>query len=162
MRALLLIISLSLSSLVAGANPGVVVDVKLTPAGDFKMKTDEVNGFAVVNGDAVTAENIVVNLKNIKTGMPLRDRHAKEKYLEVGKHPEAVLVKAVGKAGKGKGILKVRGVEKEVAGTYKIDGGFLTAKFPVKVSEFGITGVKYMGVGVEDQVQIEVVVPVRK
>ena len=151
-----------LSPLAALAEPGVVVDVTLNPAGDFKMKTNEVKGFAVVNGDKVTAENIVVDLRNVKTGMALRDKHARDKYLDVKKYPEAVLIKGEGQGGKGKGTLKIRGVEKEVAGTYKVDGNELTATFKIKVSDFGIKGVKYMGVGVEDEAQIEVKVPVKK
>lgn len=151
-----------LSPLAAFAEPGVVVDVTLNPAGDFKMKTSDVKGFAVVNGDKVTAENIVVELKNIKTGMALRDKHAKDKYLEVKKFPEAILVKGEGQGGKGKGTLKIRGIEKEVAGTYKVNGDELTASFKINVSDFGIKGVKYMAIGVEDEAQIEVTIPIKK
>lgn len=140
----------------------MVADVTLNPAGDFKAKTNDVVGEAVVEGDTVKADNIVVKLNKIVTGMPLRDRHAKEKYMEVAKYPEAVLTKAVGKGGKGKGLLKFHGVEKEVSGTYKVEGGKMVAKFPLKLSDFNIKGINYMGVGVEDEIQVSVEVPVKK
>lgn len=142
--------------------PSAEADVRLSPAGDFVGKTADVSGEATIKGDSVEADKIVVNLKNLKTGMSLRDKHAQEKYLETAKFPEAVLTKAVGKNGKGTGLLKIRGIEKEVSGTYKIDGKFLKAEFPIKLSDFGITGVKYMGVGVDDEVKLRVSVPTKQ
>lgn len=144
------------------AKGSAVADVALTPAGDFKAKTEDVNGFAVVKGDSVMAENVVVNLKNLKTGLALRDKHAKEKYLEVDKYPEMTVVKAIGKGGKGKARIKYRGVEKDVEGTYKVNGDTLVANFPMKLSDFKITGIKYMGVGVDDEIKINVEIPVKK
>lgn len=136
------------------------VDVVLTPAGSFKGKTADVKGFATKNGDEFTAKNITVGLKSLKTGVELRDKHTL-KHLQVDKHPNAILVSATGKGGKGTGIIKIKGIEKPIAGTYKIAGNTLQAKFPLKISEFGITGIKYMGVGVDDEVVIEVSVPVK-
>ncbi len=141
---------------------GAVVDVALTPAGDFKAKTEDVRGFATMKGDTVTAENVVVNLKNLTTGLSLRDKHAREKYLEVNKYPEMVLVKAIGRGGKGRGRIKYRGVEKDVIGTYSIKGSELTAKFRMKLSDFNIKGIKYMGVGVDDEVTVHVELPLKK
>lgn len=146
----------------AWAGPGAVADVKLSPAGSFSGKTDEVKGEAYLTGDTVRAENIVVKLKNLKTGIELRDKHTTEKYLEVEKYPEAILVSAIGKDGKGKGKLKIKGIEKDVEGTYKIEGNELMADFPVKLSEYGIKGIKYMGVGVNDEVKLHIIVPVKK
>lgn len=151
-----------MSASVSWAETGLVADVKLTPAGSFSAKTKDVTGYAVVKGDDVSAEKIVAQLKDLKTGLALRDKHATEKYLEVGKFPEATLISATGKNGKGKGKIRLRGIEKEVEGTYKIVGNELQATFPIKISEFGITGVKYMGVGVNDQVVVHVNVPIKK
>jgi polyisoprenoid-binding protein YceI len=99
-------------------------------------------------------------LKNVTTGITLRDEHTK-KHLEVDKYPEAVLVSATGKDGKGEGVVKIHGVERSVKGTYEINNDKLTANFPLKLSEFGIEGIKYMGVGVQDEVQLTVTVPVQ-
>ena len=137
------------------------VDIKLKPAGSFKGKSTEVKGFVTQKGDEVEAKDIVVGLKNITTGISLRDTHTR-KYLEVEKFPEAVLVSAKGKGGKGEGIIRIRGIEKPISGTYKIDGGKLMAEFPIKLSEFNISGIKYMGIGVDDNAKVNVTVPIKK
>lgn len=144
------------------ADGSAEADVSLTPAGDFKAKTDDVKGFAVMKGDQVTAENVVVNLKKLSTGLAMRDKHARDKYLEVEKYPEMTLVKATGKGGKGIGRIKYRGVEKDVAGSYEIKGSNLQASFPLKLSDFNVKGIKYMGVGVDDEIKIHVTLPVKK
>lgn len=169
MRKISLLMALSTSLILAltarttlAADAGMEADVALTPAGDFKAKTDDVKGEAIADGDTIHAENITVNMKSIKTGLSLRDKHAKEKYLEVDKYPEAVLVKAIGKGGKGKARIRFRGIEKDVDGTYKIDGSMLVAEFPLKLSDFGISGIKYMGVGVDDVSKVHVTVPLKK
>ncbi|MFF6464151.1 YceI family protein, partial [Staphylococcus aureus] len=110
--------------------------------------------------DEVSAENIVVNLKSLKTGVELRDKHT-QKHLETEKFPEAVLLSAKGKGGKGTGKIKIRGVEKDISGVYKVEGKTLKAKFKLKLSDFGIEDINYMGVGVEDEVTLAVTVPVK-
>lgn len=137
-----------------------VVDVVLNPMGDFKAKTSEVKGEAVVKGDEVSAQNIVVTLKGLKTGVELRDKHTL-KHLDVTKYPEAVLISATGKGGKGTGKIKIRGIEKDISGTYSVKGKILEAKFKLKLSDFGIKEINYMGVGVEDEVTLNVTVPVK-
>jgi polyisoprenoid-binding protein YceI len=138
----------------------VVVDVTLNPMGDFKAKTAAVKGEATKKGDEFTASNIVVNLKTLKTGVEGRDKHT-QKYLETEKFPEAVLLTASGKGGKGKGRIKIRGIEKDIEGTYKVEGKLLKAKFDLKIADFGIKDINYMGVGVEDTVTLNVSVPVK-
>ena len=146
------------SSLVFAASASV--DIKLSPAGGFTGTTQDVKGVAKKAGTKFMAENIVVNLKTLKTGMGLRDKHTQE-HLETTKFPEAVLVKGEGENGKGTGTIRIRGVEKPVAGTYKINGNQLMATFPIKLSDFNITNVKYMGVGVKDEAIVNVTVPVQ-
>lgn len=137
-----------------------VVDVSLSPAGSFKGKTIDIKGFASKKGDEVSAQNIVVNLKSLKTGIELRDKHT-QKHLETDKFPEAVLLSAKGKDGKGVGKIRIRGIEKDISGTYKINGHELNAEFKLNLADFKITNVKYMGAGVEDEVVLHVVVPVK-
>ncbi|WP_374000207.1 YceI family protein [Bdellovibrio bacteriovorus] len=153
-----LIVMMGIST--AAMAQSVVVDVVLNPMGDFKGKTSDLKGEAIVKGDEVSAQNIVVNLKNLKTGVEVRDKHT-QKYLETSKFPEAVLVSATGKGGKGTGKIKIRGVEKDIAGTYKVEGKVLKAVFKLKLSDFGISDINYMGVGVEDEITLNVNVPVK-
>lgn len=136
------------------------VDVTLSPAGSFKGKTADVKGFVTKKGDEVSAQNIVVNLKSLKTGIELRDKHT-QKHLETEKFPEAVLLSAKGKGGKGTGKIRIRGVEKDITGTYKVNGNELEAEFKLNLADFKITNVKYMGAGVEDEVVLHVAVPVK-
>jgi len=136
------------------------VDVTLSPAGSFKGKTADVKGFATKKGDEVSAKNIVVNLKSLKTGVELRDKHTL-KHLETDKFPEAVLVSATGKGGKGTGKIRIRGIEKDISGTYKIEGGDLIAEFKLSLPDFKITNINYMGAGVDDDVVLHVAVPVK-
>jgi polyisoprenoid-binding protein YceI len=137
------------------------VSVTLTPAGDFKAKTTNVSGVAqFVNGEYV-AKDIKVPLKTLKTGVALRDQHT-QKYLQSSQYPEAVLVEAKGKDGKGSGMLKIKGITKPISGTFAINGAELTAEFPVKLTDYEIKGIKYMGIGVDDEVRIKITLPVQK
>lgn len=136
------------------------VDIKLSPAGGFVGKTSEVKGFVKKMGNKFVGENIVVNLKSLKTGMSLRDKHTQD-YLGTAQHPDAVLVKAEGENGKGKGVIRIRGIEKPIEGTFKIQGNEMSASFPLKLSEFKIENIRYMGVGVKDMVTVNVTVPVQ-
>ncbi len=131
----------------------------MNPVGDFKAKTSAIKGSATQQGDTVHAENIVIDVSTLATGLDLRDKHAKEKYLEMAKYPQIVLVKADGKGGKGQGILKLHGVEHPVSGTYVVKGNMLTADFTIKLSDFKIAEINYKGVGVEDEAKISVTVP---
>jgi hypothetical protein len=137
-----------------------IFDVSLTPAGSFKGKTSEVIGAAIRKGAMVEARNIIVHLKNIQTGIHVRDEHT-QRHLETNKFPDAVLVSAQGQNGQGTGVIKIHGIQKNIAGTYKIVGNHLLAQFPLKLSDFNITGIRYMGVGVEDQIRLQVSVPLK-
>ncbi len=157
-KYIILISSLTLGTSVFASE--ATFDVHLVPAGDFTGKTSDVNGFATVVGNKVKAENIQVSLKNLKTGVELRDKHTR-KHLEVDKYSDAILVKGEGENGVGFGLLKIKGIEKKVTGTYKMVGTELAAQFKIKLSDFKITGIKYMGIGVDDEVTLNVKVPTK-
>lgn len=144
-----------------GHTQEVVVDVSGRPALNFKLRSDEVKGFVIQKGNDFEAKDIHIGLTNLKTGLETRDKHTK-KYLETEKFPEAILIEAKGSAGKGTGKIKIRGIEKNIAGTYEIKGSAIEATFPLKLSEFGISGIKYMGVGVNDDVTVHATIPVKK
>ena len=144
------------------AETGVVVDCKISPVGKFQAKTKEVKGSVTLKNNEVQAEKIIVDLKSLTTEMPLRDDHMKNKYLEVSKFPSAELIIGKGKEGKGEGKIKFRGIEKEIKGSYKLinSNKELEAKFELSLSEFKITGIRYLGAGVKDIVNVTVIVPV--
>ena len=82
-----------------------------------------------------------------------------QKYLQTDKFPEAILSSAIGKNGKGKGKIKIKGIEKEISGTYTVQDKKLNADFKLQLSNFDIKDISYMGVGVEDEVTLHVSVP---
>lgn len=141
-------------------NAGVIVDVKLSPAGSFKAETMKVKGTATKTADGVKAENIEVDINSLKTGIELRDKHLKERLMS-DKHPVAKLIKAEGKGGKGKATVEIKGMQKEVTGTYKISGNTLQAQFKMSLADLEIKDVRYMGVGAKDEVVINVSLPVK-
>lgn len=157
----LLILSVLLVSQIGFAQQGTAkAYVSLSPAGDF-VGTMKATGSAALTGNKVSAKNIIVDMKSMTTGLDLRDDHAKNKYMEVSKYPEAVLIEASGENGKGTGKLKFHGKENPVSGTYTIQGGkILNAQFKIKMSDYGISDISYKGIGVEDEVKIEVQVPI--
>lgn len=157
----LLILSVVFISQFGFAQQGSVkAYVALSPAGDF-VGTMKSTGAATLAGGKVSAKNIIVDMKSLTTGLDLRDDHAKNKYMEVSKYPEAVLVEATGENGKGTGKLRFHGKENPVSGTYTIQGGkILNAEFKIKLSDYGISDISYKGIGVEDEVKIEVQIPI--
>ena len=156
-----LFFSLLLNTQTHAQSVGMKASVKLSPAGSFTAETSDVIGHATKVGDGYQAKDIKVNLKKIRTGVELRDTHT-QKHLETEKYPEAILVTASGKDGKGKATIKFHGEEKPVEGTYKIlNNKFLQANFNIKLNEFKITGIRYMGAGVKDDVAVELIVPIK-
>lgn len=111
-----------------------------------------------------------VSLKSYETGIGLRDRHMKEKYLEVGKFEDAVLTvdniiipkAALAKAGETKisftGSLDLHGTQKNVIGDFvvkpEVDGIKVNAGFTIKLSDYGIHLPSFAGITVADQVEV--------
>lgn len=117
------------------------------------------------DGKAIT---VTVGLKDLETGIDLRDKHMREKYIDVEKYPEATLVVPLdqvkwpedGKSGEGeaKGTFGMHGKTKEISfkykisntgGTYAIDG-----EAPVNFKEFDINVPSYMGITVKPDITV--------
>jgi polyisoprenoid-binding protein YceI len=141
----------------------VRVQVTLRPAGSFIARSSAlaVKGTAAADGAAVSATDLVLDLDSLKTGIDLRDQHMRKKYFETDKYPQALLKSATGKDGQFTGELTLHGVTKPVRGTYTLQGEKLLAKFATKLTDFNIAQPKYLGVGVEDDVQVEVELPAK-
>lgn len=154
------LVSILFLSNVVLANPGVEVDVKLSPAGSFKAKA-AVKGLAKQKGNMVMSNQAIVDLNSFTTGIALRDKHFKQR-LQTDKFPTAKLIKAKGKDGAGEAIISLMGKQHKVQGTYTTKGNFLTSEFKLMLPSLGITDVKYMGVGVKDEVIVRVTVPVQQ
>lgn len=143
---------------VATASTNCQFHVSLSPAGSFIAQSSdiEVRGSAVRTADGVSASNVALKLDSLKTGIDLRDEHMKKKYFETDKYPEAVLTQATGKDGKFMGQLQLHNVTKPIAGTYVFEGDEFVGIFKTKMSDFSINKAKYMGVGVNDEIEVTI------
>jgi hypothetical protein len=109
-------------------------------------------------------------LDALHTGIGLRDRHMKEKYLEVAKYPEAELRvdrKSLAFPSSGsqlahdtRGELKLHGHTKPVSFHYvatRAANGFdVSATFHVNIKDYGIEVPSYLGVTVKPDVEVSV------
>lgn len=147
---------LSLSAL---AESQVTAYVTLFPAGSFQAVSKKVKGTIVMkDGNAFTAERITVNVESMKTGIELRDEHF-WKHLQAEKHQRAILSDVKAQNGKATGVLEVAGVKKPVNMTYTVKDKEIVASFTVKNSDFKLPKAEYLGVGVDDTVKVEAVLP---
>src|SRR5262249_9061702 len=146
----------------------VTVNCPLTIGGSFDAKTTALTGSVTPEGSGAVKASFAVDLMKIETGISLRDRHLRNNYLEVQKGAEFATAKFENMkiqklSGKTtfSGTLTLHGHQREVAGTadlqqdgkaYKVD-----ATFPIKISAFQIPEPTYLGVGVNDEISIHVV-----
>jgi polyisoprenoid-binding protein YceI len=162
MKHLLFFIALCLVAGAARAESLCEIHVSLYPAGSFVAKTNKVTGLAKVSKESVEASHIVVDLVSLDSGIQLRNQHM-QNHFEVKKYPRATLLSAQGKDGRFKGRMELRGVTRDVEGTYKaLDDKIGQATFKTKLSDFKIEEASYMGVGVEDEVEVRVTLPYRR
>jgi polyisoprenoid-binding protein YceI len=133
------------------------------PAG-FKLegKTEEVT----LKDDGKTV-SISVPLSTLKTGIDLRDRHMREKYLEVEKYPNAVLDvpwSAIQLPAEGQtttqtvpGKMSLHGKTRDVSVTYTLkrtgDTYAATGSVPLNLKDFDINLPNYLGVTVKPDIE---------
>lgn len=101
---------------------------------------------------------IEASLEGFTTGIDLRDRHLKEKYLQVPQYPKAILgLTTLNLETKTfSGDLNFHGEKKLVQGTFIKDKNKVTSVFTIKLSDFKVTPPKFMGVSVDDEVVVTV------
>ena len=169
-KTLALTISLALLS-AAVANAALIAPrdahVVFEAAGPAGMKIEgRTSDLSVEDGGGSIA--IAVSLANLGTGIALRDRHMKEKYLEVPKYPQATLtiaraalkVPASGAStiADAPATLKLHGQTRPVTvhydATVDADGVAVRGKLHVRMDDFGITIPSYLGVTVKPDVDV--------
>lgn len=142
------------------------------PKGEFTVGGDNASGTKGSDGKIVTGE-ITFDLATLDTGIEMRNSHMKEKYLEVGRFPQAKLKltevvlpsswstnQPEVKDTAFKGLLTLHGIEKPVSGTFSASkngaGIGIDAKFTTKITDFGIEIPKYLGITVAEEVNVRV------
>lgn len=162
---LALSVALPASAALKSQGESKVVFKAAGPAGlSFEGKGKEVSlkelGAAVV---------VTVKLGSIETGIALRDRHMKEKYLETGKYPDAVLEVEKSKlqfpSGSAvhatvDGKLTLHGVTHPVKVDYHAEGNAKHANVDgtlrINMKDYKVEVPSYLGVTVRPNVDIEV------
>jgi polyisoprenoid-binding protein YceI len=145
----------------------IAVVCPLTIGGNFEAKTTAVDGEVVPAAGGAIKGALLVDLMKLDTGISLRNRHLRNNYLEVQKGDgfavaklENIKVERLPGKTTFSGTLKLHGQQREVKGTADVqqagNGYKLTATFPVRVSEFQIPEPTYLGVGVQDEVTVNV------
>jgi polyisoprenoid-binding protein YceI len=130
-----------------------VASVELTPIGSFEATVDKIKGHARKSGSGYTADNIKIKVKDITTGIELRDKHLWKRF-KYKKHPYLVLKNGKGKNGKGKAKLEIGGITKKVKFKYKKSGKDLVVDFKIDLEKYKIKDLTYMGVGVKKTIPI--------
>lgn len=128
-------------------------------------------GTLALEGSKVSGE-LTFDMTSLQSGIEMRDEHMKNKYLEVGKYPQAKLrltevalpanwsakTPAV-KEAVFKGDLTMHGQTKPVSGTFDLEGDAAKmsakANFEINIAEFGIEIPKYLGITVKNEVPVE-------
>jgi hypothetical protein len=135
--------------------------VAVNPVGDFTAEFKDFEGFAYQAGENYKADKFVIPWSLLKTGMALRDKHAKD-YFNAKDHPNIEVLEAIGKKnGQGAARVKMNGVTKVLKGTFKVESEQLIVELPVILSQFNVKNINFKGAGVEDEVKIKVTIPVR-
>ncbi len=105
---------------------------------------------------------LTVKLDALTTNKDLRDKHMREKYLQIAKYPTAVLkfkdVDSSDGSHPFSGDLTLKGITKKIKGTVKIatDGKTKTARaeFSINLDDFKIGVPSFLGVTVAKEVNI--------
>lgn len=114
--------------------------------------------------------HFIVPLGRLDTGIELRNKHMREKYLEVGKFPKAELVvDRVGikfpadgqeSVGQANGTMTIHGVSKPVAVNYraKRSGSSydVSGTLRINIKEYGVDVPSYLGVTVKPDVDLSI------
>jgi polyisoprenoid-binding protein YceI len=152
----------------------VRVSCPMTVGGSFEVKTAALSGSVTASptGSSAFDGSLAVDLRTLDSGITLRNEHLRTTYLEVDRRPDyqtatvsAIDLKGLNRDapdGKGSftGSLTLHGTTKAVGGTVDVhragDGLQVKVSFPVSLSDFGIREPRYLGIGVNNTVQVQV------
>lgn len=139
----------------------------------------KLSGQIEVSGNQISGD-CTVALNQLTTGIDLRDKHMKEKYLETAKYPEATFTiskidlpldfvnqKKSFSAVPFEGKMKVKNVEKEVRGLADVDTSTanlikVSTEFKSQISSFQMDIPTYLGVKVADEVTVKTTMQLKK
>jgi len=134
------------------------------------FKTTAQPGFLAIDSDVGTCQGEITKkaglfsgkfksqLKDFDTGIELRNKHLRDKYLQVGKYPEAVFTFENQKDdGELEGILTIKKDSRPIKVSYAISKGKVNAKFGFEVKDYPSLGVpSWLGVTAAGRVDVDV------
>lgn len=150
-----------------------------TVLGDVTWQAKSTSGVVKIDGEGGKAEGLVevkdgkasgtltCDLAAFTTGIDLRDKHMKEKYLDVAKYPKATLKLDPVAPSKGQfawtGALTLKGETKPVHGMASVDGEDLWARFTVSLADYPSIGIpEWLGVTIAKEVVVTVKAKAKK
>ena len=136
------------------------VTINLTPAGSFQVQADKVKGKIKKSGDLYMAKKLWVKARDLETGIELRDDHMR-KRIEADKHQNIIVSDVKAKGGKGIGKITIKGITKKIKFAYKVSGDKMLARFKLKLSDFKVKDLTYLGVGAKDDVLVQALVAIK-
>ena len=161
----------SVSSPLLATEAGVLGEAKFDAVGNpgflsIAGEKGKVTGKYVKSNDKITG-SFDVDLNTLETGMDLRDKHMKEKYLETNKYPKASLT-IVNVAIPKDGYLKFNGKLSLHGKTNPIDGDChikdvvnFECKFKINLADYGIAIPDWKGVTVAKDVALVINVVIK-
>ena len=137
--------------------------------GCFEARTSAIAGdLALVDTSGTVSGAVQVDLASLQTGIGLRDRHMKDKYLEIGRGDAFTTARLeeirIERAEEGSmpfhAKLTLHGEQHTISGMADLQGQSdgrmgVRARFPISLTAFGIQPPRYLGVGVRDEVQVQ-------
>ncbi len=158
MKSIILAICLGISF--QSVAQSMKAQVELSPVGSFEVVSKTIRGSVYKESGKLVAKNIRIPVRNLTSSNETRDEHLKEK-LEYKKNPNIIVEKALGAGGKGNALIKVRSVTKKIPFSYTESGSTVNVEFSINLKEYGIGGINYMGVGVQDIVKVSASLPLK-
>jgi polyisoprenoid-binding protein YceI len=147
----------------------------LTVGGSFDAATTAVSGVITRSDRGATSQSgeVIVDLSTLDTGVELRDRHLRTKYLEIDRGADYArgvlsmirlddpMPRGTGTYKTGfSGVLLLHGVKRALTGEVELsrtDGRLhVEATFSISLDAFEIPPPRYLGVGVRDEVHVVV------
>lgn len=137
------------------ADHHIKVDVQLNPLGEFSVTAPTIAGQLTKKGDRFEARELTVAIASLQTGIPLRDEHLRKRL--GWPEQKAVVVRDV-VLEKDKGVATITINKKTAPVTFKVTERLqekVKVSFGIRLADFDIKNVRYLNVGVEDEVLVE-------
>lgn len=155
-KTVLLENSIAEVSFLTTANPG---GIRIRGNADNRLEKKSLKGKYDMEKDSVSGQ-MELTLKDLDTGIGLRNQHMTEKYLETDKYPTATLElsKTVFEENKEtpfKGILSLHGQKKPIEGKLTAKSNSLNLDFTVKLSDYNIEIPKFMGITMKEDIHVQ-------